>query len=203
MPKQIILDYPLECLIELGWRKEGDFEDLHKFYAFTLATIGKLLLSTKKTHVEGPVMVVVNQVKHERTLIPMILAEILLSLSHFAEQGHRRLLGSLGFLQAWLREHLPQISSLWYMEQFSNIPVQSHMKQFPKCVIAYTEEYMEIFNNITTDSILWRRDWCKRNHLHTNILDKITSFLLAFELSPLIYQYKCLNSLIASMKLRI
>lgn len=73
--KGIILDYPLKSLTESGWQKEGDFEDLHKFHAFMLPTIRQLLLSTKKTHVDGPVTVVANQVEQGRTLVPTILTE--------------------------------------------------------------------------------------------------------------------------------
>lgn len=101
LPRESSGDYlhcPFDLLLDRGWQKIGDFSNLAKYKAFTLTVLGQLLLSRSRCQIDGVLCSVLEQLSEEKTLAPMIIAEVTSSLSHCARHCKGRLYGCPIFL---------------------------------------------------------------------------------------------------------
>lgn len=64
LPKEATGEYlhcPFDLLLEKGWKKPGNFDNLVKFKAFTLVILGQLLLSHSHHHIHGILLNILDQ----------------------------------------------------------------------------------------------------------------------------------------------
>lgn len=147
-PRESSGDYvhcPFDLLLDRGWQKIGDFSNLAKYKSFTLTVLGQLLLSRSRCQIDGVLCSVLEQLSKEKTLAPMIIAEVTSSLSHCVRHRRGRLYGYPIFLQAWLRGHISSLP-LSTPRQNPSISTSSGKKA--------TMHYQELLTNLATEYII-------------------------------------------------
>lgn len=160
LPKETSGDYlycPFDLLLDRGQKKVGDFLDLAKFRAFTLIVLGQLLLSHSQYHINGVLYGILEQLSKGKTLVPMIIVEIISSLSHCACHCKGRLYSCPAFLQAWLCGHISSLCSS-IPRQVTFVPTPSRKKAMI--------DYQRLLANLPTEHIIWRAKWHKAHCLY-------------------------------------
>lgn len=141
-------------------------EEETKFKALTVAVVSQLLLFRDPEQVDGLVFEVLKSLKDGKSLIPIVLAETISSLTRCAAHRNGRLCGSPALLQIWLREHIPFLSRNDRKGLNTSLEVKSpllaHVLKHPRPATILAKEYFRVLSKLSLEQIKWTLP-CGRN----------------------------------------
>ncbi|KAH0688044.1 hypothetical protein KY285_016605 [Solanum tuberosum] len=130
---------------------------------FVMAFLGVMVFPIRYNYIDInilPMVISIFNVPQRFTLVPMVLAEILHSMTACI-RGHNFFGGCSILLQIWAREHFYQRDP--QMDYYIGAPnkIESHEDRLQNWVGAPigSEEWSTYLNNLTGDAIQWKFSW--------------------------------------------
>ncbi|KAF9600025.1 hypothetical protein IFM89_002498 [Coptis chinensis] len=136
-----------------------------------LAIVGHILFPNNTNKIDASLCKIIQDVRTESvTVVPMILAELLIGLTNCVRNRHTKLSGCIPLLQVWAYEHLSNsLVKMKIVEDRRYNLIKTSISKRPRTILEDEEAWYASLNSLKTEDIKWECDWplCKSNiYLH-------------------------------------
>lgn len=97
-----------------------------------MLVVGHLLLPKSRTIIDTRIVRVIKEIQEDKTVVPMVLAELLLGLNACVRDHKINLHGCITIPPIWLHEHLPAIIMAKGASKVEFNMVRSYVARQPK-----------------------------------------------------------------------
>jgi hypothetical protein len=128
--------------------------------ALAFAVLGSKVFPGKDNYVDCRMGPILDKMDDHHTLVPMILGEVMRSLSFCSTRRRAFFFGCAALLQVWFLEHLTEFRSIRTNGYFDMDIINHYLVYCNKPnQIATKEEWIFYLNSLTYDKIVWKARW--------------------------------------------